>query len=95
MGLLQSELDETRELWNNLHIREAQNSECSAGHPDVLSVNMTLNLEAPFAKTGSLEEMLKFELIVIAENNFEDLPGAVESKELYLKIISGLQEVIH
>ena len=36
MSLLQSELDETRELWNNHSIREVQNSEYPAGHPDAL-----------------------------------------------------------
>ena len=36
MGLLQSELDETRELWNNHRIREIRNSECPAGRPDLL-----------------------------------------------------------
>ena len=36
MGLLQSELDETRELSKNDRIREVRNSECPAGRPDVL-----------------------------------------------------------
>ena len=36
MGLLQSELDETRQLSKNDRIREVRNSECPAGRPDVL-----------------------------------------------------------
>ena len=36
MGVLQSEFDETRELWNNHCIHEVWNSECPARCPDVL-----------------------------------------------------------
>ena len=36
MGLLQSVLEETRELWNNHLIRKVPNSECPAGRLDVL-----------------------------------------------------------
>ena len=59
-----------------------------------MSVNMKLKLEGlclSYSKTGCLEEILKFALIVMAENNFEDPPRAVEAKELYLKIIRGLR----
>ena len=35
LGLLQSELDETRDLWNNHHIRKTSNSECPAGRPNI------------------------------------------------------------
>ena len=110
MGLLQSELDETRELWNNHRTREVRNSECPAGRPDVL-YHLPPNLDARnfafdvsehdvelgrsfcqnYPKTGWSEEMLKFGLIVMTENNFEDPSNAVEVKELYLKIISDLQ----
>ena len=36
MGLLKSELHETRELWKHHCTREVRNSECPAGRPDVL-----------------------------------------------------------
>ena len=100
MGLLQSELDETRELWNK----------CPAGRPDVLyhlpptpdirnfgfnvsehDVELGRSFCQNYSKTGCSEEMLKFGLIVMAENNFEDPSSAVEAKELYLKIINNLQ----
>ena len=36
MGLIQSELDETRTLWNSQRIRKVRHSECPSGRPDVL-----------------------------------------------------------
>ena len=110
MGLLQSEFNETRELWNNHRIGKVRNSECSAGRPDVLyhlpptpdiknfsfdvsqhDIELGRSFCQNCSKTGCLEEMLKFGLIVMAENNFEDSSSAVEAKELYLKIISDLR----
>ena len=108
MGLLQSEFNETRELWNNHRIREVRNSECPAGHPDVLyhlpptpdgknfgfdvsQHDIELGRSQNYSKTGCSKEMLKFGLILIAENNFEDPSCAVEAKELYLKIIRDLR----
>ena len=35
-GILQTELDETKELWNNHRIREVKNVECPGGIPNVL-----------------------------------------------------------
>ena len=35
MGLIQSELDETRTLWNSHHIKEVRHSECPSGRPDI------------------------------------------------------------
>ena len=114
MGLLQSELDETRELWNNHRIREVRNSECPAGRPDILyhlpptpdaknfgfdvsehDIELGRSFCQKYSKTGCSEEMLKFGLIVMAENNFEDPSSAVEAKELYLKIISDLRQMIY
>ena len=91
MGLLQSELDETRELCNNHHIREVRNSECPADRADVLyhlrpipdaknfgfdasqdDIELRRSFCQNYSKTVCSEEMLKFRLIVMAENNFED-----------------------
>ena len=108
MGLLQSELDETRELWNNHRIREVRNSKCPAGHPEVLyhltptpnAQNFGFDVSGHDVKlgrsfcqnySGCSEEMLRFGLIVMTENNFEDPSSAEEAKELYLRVFSDLQ----
>ena len=60
----------------------------------LMSVNMKFKLEGlclSYSKTGCPEEILKFALIIMAENNLEDPPRTVEAKELYLKIIRGLR----
>ena len=36
MDLIQNDLDETKLLWNNYHIRKVRNSECPNGKPDIL-----------------------------------------------------------
>lgn len=36
IGILQTELDETLELWNNHRIRKVRNSECPSGRPNIL-----------------------------------------------------------
>ena len=38
-GILQSELDNIKEKWNNHHIRNSKNAECAGGKPDVLYFN--------------------------------------------------------
>ena len=38
-GILQSELDNIKEKWNNHHIRNSKNAECPGGKPDVLYFN--------------------------------------------------------
>ena len=34
-GILQSELDNSKEMWNNRYIRNSRNTECPGGRPDV------------------------------------------------------------
>ena len=43
-GILQEELDQTRELWNNHRIRNVRNSECPPGRPDVLYFTPQLHI---------------------------------------------------
>ena len=38
-GILQSELDNIKEMWNNHHIRNSRNKECPGGRPNVLHFN--------------------------------------------------------
>ena len=39
-GILQSELDNIKEKWNNHHIRNSKNAECAGEKPDVLYFNL-------------------------------------------------------
>ena len=113
MGLLQSELDETLELWKNHCMCKVRNSECPAGRTDVLyhlpptpgaknfgfdvsehQIELGRSFCQNYSKTGCSEEMFKFGLIIMAENNFKDPLSAVEAKELYLKIISDFRQMI-
>ena len=43
IGIVQTELDETLELWNNHRIRKVRNSECPSGRPNVLYLLPNLN----------------------------------------------------
>ena len=38
-GILQSELDNIKEMWNNHHIRNSRNTKCPGGRPNVLYFN--------------------------------------------------------
>ena len=53
LGLIQSELDETRDLWNNHRIRKTSNSECPAGRPNILyftpQISFGINYKLPLA----------------------------------------------
>ena len=42
LGIIQTELDEVRILWNNHRIRKVRNSECPEGRPDVLFFSPSL-----------------------------------------------------
>ena len=69
--ILQEELNETRELWNNHFVRKIQNAECPRGRPDVLFYNPSLawgrdckspfveadvNLALPYCETPDLSD---------------------------------------
>ena len=53
LGLIQSELDETRALWNNHRIRKTRNSECPAGRPNILyfapQISFGINYKIPLS----------------------------------------------
>ena len=42
-GVLQSELDEVKVMWNNHYIRHSREAECPAGKPDVLFYTPTFS----------------------------------------------------
>ena len=53
LGLIQSELDETRDLWNNRRIRKTRNSESPADRQNILyftpQISFGINYNLPLA----------------------------------------------
>ena len=62
IGLIQTELDETRALWNNHRIRQTRNAECPGGRPDMIYFSPTLygGTDGAYSVTSSDISLAKF-----------------------------------